>query len=145
MQLQLGALEAQQPHATAGIRRNVNAVARGKRDACHLLVRGHPKKQSTRFLRARSRARTLPLVVGLRCARTLPLVVGCAARGRFEIKSVRAQRRPTKSALAILYETSQLIHDPDANYIVIATSLMASIWVLFLHLMRLFAFFSGED
>ncbi len=45
----------------------------------------------------------------------------------------------------ILYETSQLIHDPDANYIVIATSLMASIWVLFLHLMRLFAFFSGED
>jgi len=46
---------------------------------------------------------------------------------------------------AILYETSQLIHDPDANYIVIATSLMASIWVLFLHLMRLFAFFSGED
>lgn len=45
----------------------------------------------------------------------------------------------------ILYETSQLIHDPDANYIVIATSLMASIWVLFLHLMRLFAFFSGDD
>jgi modulator of FtsH protease len=46
---------------------------------------------------------------------------------------------------AILWETSQLIHDPDANYIVIATSLMASIWVLFMHLMRLFAFFSGED
>lgn len=46
---------------------------------------------------------------------------------------------------AILWETSQLIHDPDANYIVIATSLMASIWVLFLHLMRLFSFFSGED
>jgi len=45
----------------------------------------------------------------------------------------------------ILYETSQLIHDPDANYIVIATSLMASIWVLFMHLMRLFAFFTGED
>lgn len=46
---------------------------------------------------------------------------------------------------AILYQTSQLIHDPEANYIVIATSLMADIWVLFLHLMRLFSFFSGED
>ncbi len=46
---------------------------------------------------------------------------------------------------AILWETSQLIHDPDANYIVIATSLMASIWVLFMHLMRLFSFFGGED
>ena len=46
---------------------------------------------------------------------------------------------------AILWETSQLIHDPEANYIVIATSLLGSIWVLFMHLMRLFAFFSGED
>lgn len=46
---------------------------------------------------------------------------------------------------AILWETSTLINDPDANYIVIATSLMGSIWVLFMHLMRLFAFFSGED
>jgi modulator of FtsH protease len=46
---------------------------------------------------------------------------------------------------AILYQTSQLIHDPEANYIVIATSLMADIWVLFLHLMRLFSFFGGED
>lgn len=45
----------------------------------------------------------------------------------------------------ILYETSQLIHDPEANYIVIATGLLGSIWVLFMHLMRLFAFFSGED
>ena len=46
---------------------------------------------------------------------------------------------------AILYQTSQLIHDPEANYIVIATSLMADIWVLFLHRMRLFSFFSGAD
>lgn len=46
---------------------------------------------------------------------------------------------------AILWETSQLIHDPEANYIVVATSLLGSIWVLFMHLMRLFAFFSGED
>ncbi|MFO1495292.1 MAG: Bax inhibitor-1 family protein [Lysobacterales bacterium] len=46
---------------------------------------------------------------------------------------------------AILYQTSQLIHDPEANYIVVATSLLADIWVLFLHLMRLFSFFAGED
>jgi len=46
---------------------------------------------------------------------------------------------------AILWETSQLIHDPEANYIVVATSLLGSIWVLFKHLKRLFAFFSGED
>jgi modulator of FtsH protease len=46
---------------------------------------------------------------------------------------------------AILWQTSQLIHDPEANYIMIATSLLGDIWVLFMHLMRLFAFFSGED
>lgn len=45
----------------------------------------------------------------------------------------------------ILWETSHLINDPDANYIVVATSLMGSIWMLFMHLMRLFAVFSGED
>lgn len=45
----------------------------------------------------------------------------------------------------ILYQTSELIHDPEANYIVIATSLMGSIWTLFLHLMNLFSFFAGED
>ncbi len=46
---------------------------------------------------------------------------------------------------AILWKTSMLIHDPDANYIVIATSMMADIWVLFLHLMNLFSFFGGDD
>lgn len=45
----------------------------------------------------------------------------------------------------ILWQTSQLIHDPEANYIVVATTLIGSIWSLFLHLMNLFSFFGGED
>lgn len=45
----------------------------------------------------------------------------------------------------ILWETSQLIHEPDVNPVMVTVSLFSSIVVLFSHLLRLFAFFSGED
>lgn len=48
-------------------------------------------------------------------------------------------------AAGMLFSTSRLIHDGEANYIVIACSLFGDIWVMFMHLMRLFAFFTGED
>lgn len=48
-------------------------------------------------------------------------------------------------AAGMLYSTSQMIHDGEANYVVIAASLFGDIWVMFMHLMRLFSFFMGED
>jgi modulator of FtsH protease len=45
----------------------------------------------------------------------------------------------------ILWETSRLIHEPNANPIMIAVGLFGSIVVMFSHLLRLFAFLSGED
>lgn len=45
----------------------------------------------------------------------------------------------------ILYTTQSMVRGGEDNYIVLATSLFGDIWVLFLHLMRLFSFFSGED
>lgn len=45
----------------------------------------------------------------------------------------------------ILYDTSRLIHEPNANPIMITVSLFASITVLFLHLLNLFSFLSGDD
>ena len=49
------------------------------------------------------------------------------------------------ASAGMLYSTSQMIHDGEANYIVIACSLFGDIWVMFMHLMRLFSFFMGED
>jgi modulator of FtsH protease len=45
----------------------------------------------------------------------------------------------------ILWETSQLIHEPNVNPVMVTVSLFGSIVVLFSHLLRLFSFFSGED
>ena len=45
---------------------------------------------------------------------------------------------------AILFDTSRMIHDPDANYIVMTVSLYANLYVMFLHLLNLFHAFTGE-
>jgi modulator of FtsH protease len=45
---------------------------------------------------------------------------------------------------AILFDTSRMIHDPDANYIVMTVSLYANLYVMFLHLLSLFSFLSGD-
>lgn len=45
----------------------------------------------------------------------------------------------------ILYTTQAMVRGGEDNYILLATSLFADIWVMFLHLMRLFAYFQGED
>jgi len=45
----------------------------------------------------------------------------------------------------ILWETSQLIHEPNVNPVMVTVSLFGSIVVLFSHLLRLFSFFSGDD
>ncbi len=49
------------------------------------------------------------------------------------------------AAAGMLYSTSQLIHDGEANYIVIACSLFGDIWMMFLHLMNLISAFTGDD
>lgn len=46
---------------------------------------------------------------------------------------------------AILYDTSRMIHDPDANYIVMTVSLYANIYVMFLHMLNLFYAFMGDS
>jgi modulator of FtsH protease len=46
---------------------------------------------------------------------------------------------------AILFDTSRMIHDPDANYIVMTVSLYANLYVMFLHLLNLFHAFSGDS
>lgn len=46
---------------------------------------------------------------------------------------------------AILFDTSRMIHDPDANYIVMTVSLYANLYVMFLHLLNLFHAFTGES
>lgn len=46
---------------------------------------------------------------------------------------------------AILYDTSRMIHDGNANYIMMTVSLYANIYVMFIHLLNLFAFFSGRE
>ncbi|HSM27159.1 MAG TPA: Bax inhibitor-1/YccA family protein [Thioalkalivibrio sp.] len=46
---------------------------------------------------------------------------------------------------AILFDTSRMIHDPDANYIVMTVSLYANLYVMFLHLLNLFHAFSGDN
>ena len=46
---------------------------------------------------------------------------------------------------AILYDTSRMVHGGETNYIVMTVSLYANIYVLFTHLLNLFAFFSHND
>jgi len=46
---------------------------------------------------------------------------------------------------AILYDTSRMIHDREANYIVMTVSLYANLYVMFLHLLNLFHAFSGDS
>jgi len=45
----------------------------------------------------------------------------------------------------ILYDTSRLIHDGQANPTMIVVSLFSSITVLFVHLLNLFSLLSGDD
>jgi len=46
---------------------------------------------------------------------------------------------------AILFDTSRMIHDPEANYIVMTVSLYANLYVMFLHLLNLFHAFMGDN
>lgn len=46
---------------------------------------------------------------------------------------------------AILWETSRLIHEPNANPVMITIGLFSSIVVLFSHLLNLFSALSGDD
>ena len=45
----------------------------------------------------------------------------------------------------ILFQTSQLVHEPDTNYILATVSLYVSIYNLFLSLLHLFGIFGGDD
>lgn len=45
----------------------------------------------------------------------------------------------------ILFDTSRMVHGGETNYVMMTISLYANIYVLFLHLLNLFAAFSGED
>lgn len=46
---------------------------------------------------------------------------------------------------AILWDTSRMVHDGEANYVVMTVSLFANIYVLFLHMLNLFAMLSGDN
>ena len=45
----------------------------------------------------------------------------------------------------ILFQTSQLVHEPDTNYIMATVGLYVSIYNLFLSLLHIFGIFGGED
>lgn len=45
----------------------------------------------------------------------------------------------------ILYDTSRMIHDGEANCVNIAVSQFSNIAIMFLHLLRLYSFFAGDD
>jgi modulator of FtsH protease len=45
----------------------------------------------------------------------------------------------------ILYDTGRMIHDPDANYIMMTVSLYLSIFNLFVHLLHILGVMSGDD
>lgn len=49
------------------------------------------------------------------------------------------------ASAGILYSTSQAINDGEANYIVLAASIYADLWSMFMSLMNIFGFFSGDD
>jgi modulator of FtsH protease len=45
----------------------------------------------------------------------------------------------------ILFDTSRMVHGGETNYVIMTVSLYANIYVLFLHLLNLFAAFSGDN
>lgn len=45
----------------------------------------------------------------------------------------------------ILFDTSRMIHGGETNYVVMTVSLFANIYVLFIHLLNLFAALSGDN
>ncbi len=45
----------------------------------------------------------------------------------------------------ILFDTSRMVHGGETNYVVMTVSLYANIYVLFLHLLNLFAAFTGDN
>lgn len=45
----------------------------------------------------------------------------------------------------ILFDTSRMIHGGETNYVVMTVSLFANIYVMFVHLLNLFAAFTGGD
>ncbi len=45
----------------------------------------------------------------------------------------------------ILFDTSRMVNDGDTNYVMMTVSLYANIYVIFTHLLNLFAAFAGED
>ena len=45
----------------------------------------------------------------------------------------------------ILYQTSQLVHEPNTNYILATVGLYVSIYNLFTSLLYLFGIFGGDD
>lgn len=45
----------------------------------------------------------------------------------------------------ILYDTSRMVHDGQTNYVLMTVSLFANIYVMFSHLLNLFAVLGGED
>jgi modulator of FtsH protease len=49
------------------------------------------------------------------------------------------------SSAGILYSTSAAINGGEDNYIVLATSIYADLWAMFMSLMNIFGFFSGDD
>ena len=49
------------------------------------------------------------------------------------------------ASAGILYSTSQAINDGEANYIVLASSIYADLWAMFMSLMNIFGFFSSDD
>lgn len=45
----------------------------------------------------------------------------------------------------ILFDTSRMVHGGETNYVVMTVSLYANIYVMFVHLLNLFAAFSGDN
>ena len=45
----------------------------------------------------------------------------------------------------ILYDTSNMVHGQETNYIMATVTLYIDIYLLFVHLLQLFGFFMGED
>lgn len=45
----------------------------------------------------------------------------------------------------ILFQTSQIVLGGERNYIIAATTLLAALWMLFMHILSLLAMFSGRD
>jgi len=45
----------------------------------------------------------------------------------------------------ILYDTSNMVHGHETNYIMATVTLYVDIYIMFVHLLQLFGFFMGED